>query len=142
MAIAETDIPSFKLDTWAIVELFGHRKLAGFVSEIEWAGEKWVRVDVPKPGEPMGSKIWEATPLYQPKAIYGITACTERLARETAAATSAAPVTSWEIEGNRAAANIRGAAGPSRILPLPRVVDAEIEPVSGPGPDPEQETLF
>lgn len=143
MAIADSDRPSFKIDTWAIVELFGHRKLAGFVREVDWCGAKWVRVDVPKAGEPMGSEIWEATPMYQPGAVYGITACTERLARETAAATAGGhPITAWEIEANREGAKLGRSAGPSRILPLPRVVDAEIEPISSPGPDPEQENLF
>lgn len=32
---------------WAILELMGHRRLAGYVSECEVAGTKLLRIDVP-----------------------------------------------------------------------------------------------
>lgn len=36
-----------KFDSWAILELMGHRKLAGRVSEATLAGGAFVRIDVP-----------------------------------------------------------------------------------------------
>jgi hypothetical protein len=37
--------PTF--EGWAILELMGHRKLAGFVREQQFAGAGMIRVDVP-----------------------------------------------------------------------------------------------
>lgn len=78
---------------WAICELFGHRKLSGYISECEFAGSGFIRLDV-YPGaaiEPI------ATQLYSPRAFYGITPTTEELAREFARHTQPAPVTRWEL---------------------------------------------
>lgn len=58
---------------WAILELMGHRKLAGYLSEHEIAGKGFIRIDVPT--EP------PATQLYSPAAVYAITPTTEEVAR-------------------------------------------------------------
>lgn len=78
---------------WALLELFGHRRLAGLVTEVELAGDGFLRLDV-YPGdaqEPM------ATQLYAPKAVYAITPVAESLARKFAAANEPAPVTRWDL---------------------------------------------
>lgn len=36
-----------ELETWAIVEIFGHKKLAGFVRSVPMGGAVMIRVDVP-----------------------------------------------------------------------------------------------
>jgi hypothetical protein len=35
-------------DQWCIVELFGHTKIAGKVSEAQIGGQSFIRVDVPQ----------------------------------------------------------------------------------------------
>ena len=37
-----------KFETWAIVELLGHQKIAGHISEQPLAGTNMLRVDVPE----------------------------------------------------------------------------------------------
>jgi len=62
---------------WSIVELLGHRVLAGFVSEVEIAGAGFLRVD-----------LWteegasRATQFVAPASIYAITPTTEAAVRE------------------------------------------------------------
>lgn len=65
-------------DEWALVEIMGYHRTAGRISEVERFGAKMLRVDMPLPdGE------W-ATKLYGGSSIYGITPCTEEVARATA----------------------------------------------------------
>ncbi|MGH7674006.1 MAG: hypothetical protein ACREMV_01935, partial [Gemmatimonadales bacterium] len=73
---------------WCIVELMGHRRLGGFVSEQQIAGSGFVRVDVwlPAADKPV------MTQLYSPKAVYCLTPTTEELARKAAASSVPAPV--------------------------------------------------
>lgn len=66
---------------WAIVELMGHRILAGFVTEVTLAGAGMLRIDV-YPGD-AASPI--ASPMHPPSALYGLTPCTEERARRAAA---------------------------------------------------------
>ena len=61
---------------WAIVELMGHRKTAGMVSEAELAGAKLLRVDTP--GE---NGAFVATQYYGGAAIYCVTPSTEETVR-------------------------------------------------------------
>ncbi len=58
---------------WAIVELMGHRRLAGYVEEVELFGGKMMRLDIPS--EP------PVTQFYGPSAIYAVTPTTEEVAR-------------------------------------------------------------
>jgi hypothetical protein len=70
---------------WAVVELFGHKRMAGYVSSQEIAGSSLVRIDVPvtMPTDPRDSRPVTAayTKLVGVAAIYGITPCTEVVAR-------------------------------------------------------------
>ncbi len=84
---------------WAILELMGHRKLGGWVTEQEVAGAAFVRIDVPGPDnpvDPMG-EVALATQFYSPSAVYCITPTTEEIARAVAANTSPAPVSRYEL---------------------------------------------
>jgi len=72
-----TDTSAFS--TWAVIELFGHTKLAGMVTEQVIAGHGYIRVDVPPVnGHP------EFTRLLGPTAIYSITPVSEEIARKVA----------------------------------------------------------
>ncbi len=77
---------------WAILELFGHRKLAGYVREQEVAGSGFIRIDVPGRD---GASV--ATQFYQPRAVYSLTPTTEDIARRLAASYQPEPVTRWEL---------------------------------------------
>ena len=80
-------------DEWVILELMGHRRLAGHLREQEIAGEGFLRLDVyPGPSEePI------ATQFYRPGAVYCITPTTERIARQVAEGTDPGPVQRWEL---------------------------------------------
>lgn len=75
---------------WAILELMGHRRLAGHVQEVEIAGHGMLRLDIPEVGD-----FPAATQFYSPGAIYAITPTTEETARLVQA--RPAPIQQWEI---------------------------------------------
>jgi hypothetical protein len=79
-----------KFDEWAIVELMGHRKLAGRVTEAAWP-PGWIRLDIPSDDGTY------ATQFYSPGAGYCMTPVTEELARAVAKRARPAPVTRWEL---------------------------------------------
>lgn len=81
-----------KFDTWAILELMGHRRLAGKVTEAAIGGGSFIRIDVP--GKEDGVV---ATQFYSPSAIYCITPTTEEIARGVAASCHMEPVHQWEM---------------------------------------------
>lgn len=70
----------YPFECWALVELMGHARIAGRVSEQQVAGAGFVRVDVPET-----SAGPEYTRLFAPAAIYAITPTTEALAKAAAA---------------------------------------------------------
>lgn len=76
---------------WAIVELFGHVRRAGLLTEVELAGAGFLRLDIPD-GEHM------ITQMISSKAIYAITPTTEQLARAAAGRWRPEPVRPWELE--------------------------------------------
>jgi hypothetical protein len=84
---------------WSILELLGHRRLAGFVTEQEIAGKGFLRIDIPGT-----EKKGPLTQFYSPDSVYGLTPTTEELARGAAASSSPEPVSRWELrlsEGER-----------------------------------------
>ena len=62
--------------SWAVVELMGHRKLAGLVSEEIRFGVPMCRIDVPANGE-----IAAFTQLYGGASIYAMTPVSEKAVR-------------------------------------------------------------
>jgi hypothetical protein len=92
--VSETTFPG-----WAILELMGHRRLAGFVTEAEVAGTKLLRLDVyaPEPPDTDEDERPVATQLYGGAAIYCITPTTEEIARAVAATRRPEPVQRWEL---------------------------------------------
>lgn len=81
---------------WAIVELFGHRRLAGHVQEVEMFGGRRLRLDVPAP-EGKDGPAFVATQYYAGSAVYCLTPTDEATARAVAAASQPAPVQRWEL---------------------------------------------
>jgi hypothetical protein len=49
--IAAQEAKAEKFEQWCIVELFGHTKIAGWVTEASIGGCNFIRVDVPKAEE-------------------------------------------------------------------------------------------
>lgn len=90
-------------ESWAILELMGHRRLGGFVREVQIAGAGLLRIDVP--GDADGEV--QATQFYSPSSLYCMTPCTEATAREVARMTRPAPVHRWELP-QRAGEDERG----------------------------------
>lgn len=77
---------------WTILELMGHRRLAGYVREQTIGGAAFIRIDVPGDGD--GNV---ATQFYSPSAVYCMTPTTEELARKVALGARPAPVTQWDL---------------------------------------------
>lgn len=97
------DTPQNKFESWAVVEMFGHQKIAGFVTTEFYGQAALFRVDVPELQEReitlttpqyvegvyagAGSKIQrQAEPAYSkligPGAVYAINPCTEETVRQ------------------------------------------------------------
>lgn len=85
--MTDVDGRGTSFEGWAIMELFGHKRLAGFVSSQEVAGGSLVRIDVPATEggpEDHAPATRAYTKLVGVAAIYGITPCEEALARRAA----------------------------------------------------------
>lgn len=67
-----------ELVQWAIIEIFGHRRHIGRLSEIEQFGAKMARIDQPKADGGFETLI------YAGSALFSITPCTEEYARKAA----------------------------------------------------------
>lgn len=79
-------------DSFAILELMGHRRLAGRVREATLAGGSFLRIDVPAVDDQA-----EVTQFYSPGAVYAITPCSEEVARGFAARHRPEPVHQYEL---------------------------------------------
>ena len=81
-----------KFDCFAILELMGHRRLAGKVSEASIGGGSFIRIDMPmKDGS-------NSTQFYSPGSIYCITPTTEEIARKMSLAYQPEPISQWEFK--------------------------------------------
>lgn len=77
------------LNTWAIVEVMGHKRFAGFASEQVFGSAALIRVDVPETQQPAGYGVEARSTAAYSKligvgSIYCITPCTEEVARRVA----------------------------------------------------------
>lgn len=81
------------IDCWAIVELMGHQRIAGRITERTVAGVVMLQVYVPAMGE-----VPEYTRLLGGSAIYAINPCDEEVAIRWAKSIggSASPIVSFE----------------------------------------------
>lgn len=97
---------------WAIVELFGHQRIAGRLSEHNFGGQAFVRVDVPAIPQEGKPDIPPVTKLFGNGAIYAINFVDETSARLTAATLRVQPVNTWDL---REALGAMGEAGVRRL---------------------------
>src|ERR1700674_1722976 len=65
---------------WAVLELLGHRSRPGFVQEVEMAGTKMLRVDIPISTDDAGQDV-VLTEYYSGASVYALRPCTEEVAR-------------------------------------------------------------
>lgn len=93
----EAKAPMF--EGWALVEIFGHRKLAGLVRDVEMFGSRFCRIDEPEmPATVRKRSVWyddgredaedpvparqARTHFYGAASIFGVTPCTEQVVRK------------------------------------------------------------
>jgi hypothetical protein len=77
-------------DSWAIVELMGHVRIAGRVSEEERFGAKMGRIDIPT-GDGFTTQYFGGS------SVYRLTPTTEEAARLVAKQNQPRPVHAWEF---------------------------------------------
>lgn len=94
-----------QFEGWAIVELMGHRRLAGFVTEQEIAGQAFLRLDIPGPAkdgdDPAQPLARGTTQFYSPQAVYCITPTTQDIAVAIGRRLHPAPVQRYELQPAR-----------------------------------------
>ena len=86
----ETTNPQFK--EFVILELMGHRRLFGLVTEQEIAGHKFLRIECPD------GKGKSTTQFYSPTSVYCITPTTEDVVNAAAHNNNPRPVSRYELE--------------------------------------------
>lgn len=77
---------------WCIVELLGHRRLAGHIQEIQLAGAGFLRLDIPAEGADPARTQYIA-----PGSVYALHPVTEATARAAARQWRPEPVSRWEL---------------------------------------------
>jgi hypothetical protein len=81
-----------KFETWGLLELFGHQRLAGLLSEQTIGGCHFIRIDVPQIGDLPGYSRF-----FTNGAIYGMTPTTEEVARGLATQLRARPIQAYDL---------------------------------------------
>lgn len=83
---------SEKFEQWCIVDLFGHTRLAGMVTEQTIGGQSFVRVDIPQT-----TKQAAFTRLFGSGAIYAINPVSESVAKAMAESLQVVPISAWDL---------------------------------------------
>lgn len=83
--------PAEPFSQWALVELMGHQRISGRVTEAEIGGCNFIRVDVPE-----DENHQALTKYLGPASIYGITIVSEETARKLARQSHPYPVSEWD----------------------------------------------
>ena len=97
-----------KFETWGILELFGHLRLAGRLSEQTIAGGAFIRIDVPAT-----SATQPYTRYFGSAAIYGMTPTSEETACKLAELMRAVPIDAYDVS------KITHPGVPQRVLRAP-----------------------
>lgn len=90
--MTETKEQYAAFETWAIVEIMGHQRYAGRVTEQTIAGSSFLRVDIPAVNEQP-----EFTKLFSPASVYAITPVTEEIAKGVAQGCRQAPISIYDL---------------------------------------------
>ena len=77
-------------EQWAVVELLGHVRMAGLVTEEDRFGGKLGRIDIP-----VGDKF--ITQYFGHGSVYRLTPCSEEVARAVSSANEPRPVHVYEL---------------------------------------------
>lgn len=80
------------IDFPALVELFGHTRIAGKVSEHALGGNVMIRIDVPDT-----KRIPSYTKFVNPSAIYALNPITEEMMQKLAEEIKAKPIESFDL---------------------------------------------
>lgn len=80
-----------KFDQWCVLELMGHRRLAGKVTDAVIGGGAFLRIDIPSKNDGF------TTQYYSPQSVYAITPTTEEIARTVAKQNQPEPIYKWEL---------------------------------------------
>ena len=115
-----------RFDTWAIVEVMGHKRYAGHVREEQVAGAWFLRLDVP---ETQG--VGAYSKLFGTSAIYAITVIPEEVARELAASFQEEPFETWRLS-DELRAKVSEHVTPFRVAKPAALPEALPEPVTPP----------
>ncbi len=83
-----------KFEAWGIVELMGHQRTAGRLSEETIAGANLLRVDFPDKADLEKFR----TVYYGPSAIYALHVTGESAARLAASSMGTRPAYAWELD--------------------------------------------
>lgn len=115
---------SAPFEGWTILELMGHRRLGGYIREINVAGAGFLQIDIP---DVEGDKPY-ATQIYSPSSVYCMTPTTEAMARAVATSNRPQPVARWELP-----------AAPETAAGSPLPDGGDDDPGDDPGTDEESE---
>lgn len=91
---------------WCIVELLGHRRLAGYVQEVQLAGAGFLRLDIPEADGDPGRTQYIA-----PGSVYALHPVGEATARRAAQAWRPEPVSRWDLPAIEPPAKATGFEG-------------------------------
>lgn len=81
-----------KFELTAMVELFGHQRIAGLVTEQNIGGASFIRVDVPE-----SKSQPKFTRLFNPSAIYAINPVSEETMRIMVDQIESKPISAWDV---------------------------------------------
>lgn len=94
-----------KFESWGLLELFGHQRLAGKLSEQTIGGVHFIRIDVPELPD-----VAAYTRFFTQGAIYGMTPMEEATARKLAAYLRSVPVSAYELRSTETTPRLTSAA--------------------------------
>ncbi len=85
-------------DQWCLLEIMGHQKFAGRVTEIVIAGQAFIRIDVPEITDATGVvRTPGFTKLFGPSSVYAITPVVEEVARAMARQIATEAITIYDL---------------------------------------------
>ena len=86
------DTKTEQFESWGLLELFGHQRLAGRLSEQTIGGCHFIRIDVPAVDD-----VPAYTRFFTQGAIYGMTPTSDDVARRLAKGLQARPVSAYQL---------------------------------------------